>query len=194
MRWFNNLRISAKLLTGFSVVALIAVIVGGVGITKIKTIDDADTRLYENMTVPIGDVGQLRLSSQRVSTSLLSLTIASTPADAQRIEARIAGDSKQIDSLMTVYKLTLIDDEDRQAHGKVQAALTAFVPLRERAIALTRSHRNGEAQALLRGEASDESAAIEASLDELAQLNIRKAKETADSNTVIANQIGRAHV
>ena len=46
MKWFNNLRISAKLLTGFASVLLITGVIGYVGISNVKKIDAADTALY----------------------------------------------------------------------------------------------------------------------------------------------------
>ena len=57
---FNNLSIKMKLLTGFIVVAIIAGVVGYIGISNIKTIDDADTELYQKMD------GFLVRSSDRV--------------------------------------------------------------------------------------------------------------------------------
>ena len=42
----QNMKIGVKLIGGFLIVALFAAIVGGIGLINIKTIDDADTRLY----------------------------------------------------------------------------------------------------------------------------------------------------
>ncbi len=40
MRWFNNLKIGTKLLSGFIFVAIIAGAIGFIGINKIHQIDD----------------------------------------------------------------------------------------------------------------------------------------------------------
>ena len=47
MRWFYNLKISAKLIIGFLVVATIAAIVGIVALVNIENMREADVQLYE---------------------------------------------------------------------------------------------------------------------------------------------------
>jgi len=53
---FKNLKIGVRLVAGFLITAALAALVGGIGISKIHQIDDADTRLYEKATVPLGDL------------------------------------------------------------------------------------------------------------------------------------------
>ena len=57
MKTFNNMKIKAKLLTGFIIMAVIVGVVGAVGITNIKALYQSDTDLYEHMTVPIAQMG-----------------------------------------------------------------------------------------------------------------------------------------
>jgi methyl-accepting chemotaxis protein len=50
MNWFYNLKISLKLIIGFMTVAVIAGVIGVIGVVgvyNIKTINHADTELYE---------------------------------------------------------------------------------------------------------------------------------------------------
>lgn len=47
MQWFNNLKIGTKLISGFVIVALIAGVIGLIGIQKLSQIAAADTKLYE---------------------------------------------------------------------------------------------------------------------------------------------------
>ena len=53
MKWFYDMKIAAKLLMCFCLVALIAGTIGYIGISKINEIANANTELYEKMTVPI---------------------------------------------------------------------------------------------------------------------------------------------
>ena len=70
MRWLNNVKISTKLIVGFIFIALISGIVGGVGITKIKKIDNNYGDLYVNFGVSIGDIAEVSISYQRVRVNL----------------------------------------------------------------------------------------------------------------------------
>jgi methyl-accepting chemotaxis protein len=53
MNWFYNLKVSAKLLVGFGTLSVIAAIIGYIGITNLQTLEQSDTEMYENMTLPI---------------------------------------------------------------------------------------------------------------------------------------------
>ena len=55
MKWFHNMRISAKLLLGFGIVAVIAGVVGIIAIINIKSITEADRMLYQENTLGIYD-------------------------------------------------------------------------------------------------------------------------------------------
>ena len=59
LRWFNNLKISSKLLTGFLLVCMVGGVAGLVGIVNIRKIGQADAYLYESVTVPATQLGQL---------------------------------------------------------------------------------------------------------------------------------------
>lgn len=74
MRWFENMSISKKLMTGFLIVALLAAAVGAVGMMNLNHINQADTALYQEDTLGlqyVGDAGvnfmQLRYYSLKMS-------------------------------------------------------------------------------------------------------------------------------
>ena len=66
MKWFYDMKLKAKLMTGFILVALVAAIIGGVGIQKLKQLDDADTKMYEKITMPLGDLADISTDFQRI--------------------------------------------------------------------------------------------------------------------------------
>ena len=70
MQWFNNLKIGTKLISGFITVALIAGVIGFIGIKKIHQINEADIKLYEKITVPLSDMGDMAVKYQRVRINL----------------------------------------------------------------------------------------------------------------------------
>lgn len=73
MRWFMNMRIAAKLMTGFAAVALIAAVVGVIGIRGITSVNKADTRMYAAVVDPYSDVVEMAKNLQRSRVSLLDL-------------------------------------------------------------------------------------------------------------------------
>ena len=73
----NKIKIGPKLIGGFVIVAIIAAVIGVVGITNIKTIDKADTFLYEKTTVPLGDLITIAASFQQMRVALRDMIRAS---------------------------------------------------------------------------------------------------------------------
>jgi len=59
MNWFHNLKISVKLILGFSFVAVLAGITGLIGLSSINELERSDTKMYENMTVPISNIAAI---------------------------------------------------------------------------------------------------------------------------------------
>ena len=128
MRWFHDLRISAKLLTGFSIVTLLAAVVGAVGISQIREINNADTHLYENNTLPIGQLGAARTALQRVRYNLLNITVSKDTATIKHDMGTIVTQSKLIDSLLppvptrTACRLGHDPRASRQLQVRIRAA------------------------------------------------------------------------
>ena len=48
MKWFNNMKVMSKLMLGFSIVAMITAIVGGVGLYNMSRINSMANDMYEN--------------------------------------------------------------------------------------------------------------------------------------------------
>src|SRR4029453_276960 len=84
VKWFNNLSISQKLLTSFALVSVIAGVAGLVGIKNIRTIGDADAFLYEEVTVPATQLGDLSATFDRVQVELSHVLLADTQEEIQK--------------------------------------------------------------------------------------------------------------
>lgn len=66
MKWYLNLKLSVKLISGFVLVALITAVVGIVGITNLRSIGQADKRLYEDNTLGVSYAGTAEIYYQRI--------------------------------------------------------------------------------------------------------------------------------
>ncbi len=78
MKWFVNLKISAKLIAGFLVVAAIAAIVGVVGVISITNISKSDTELYEHDTLSLQYSGDAAVSMQQLRYDLVKISYIDT--------------------------------------------------------------------------------------------------------------------
>ena len=70
MKWFNNLSVLVRLLAGFIVVAVLAAVVGIVGISNLNSIAQADMDLYKKATLSVQYAGSIATIYQKQRVSL----------------------------------------------------------------------------------------------------------------------------
>jgi methyl-accepting chemotaxis protein len=57
---FRNLKVGTKLLSAFLLIAVIGAVVSSIGIFKINQVNSAATKLYEKVTVPLDNKGEIQ--------------------------------------------------------------------------------------------------------------------------------------
>ncbi len=182
LTWYNNLRLSAKMLLGFGLVIAIAGTVGAVGITGIRSITAADTFLYEKNTLPLAQIGDLRTSFSHVPVALRDLVLTTSEADNRALKARVEASTRAVDSISAEYEKTFFSQADREAFAKFRAAWQAYRPVADRVMELGFANRNEEAVAVVREQGAARVHAVDASLDRLAAVNLEAARATAEAN------------
>jgi methyl-accepting chemotaxis protein len=188
MNFLNNLRTSVKLIGSFLIIALITAVVGGVGIYYIKQIDTADTYLYENYAIPLGQLLRITESFQRTRVNLRDLILAENDAEAQKYVDTIQQLSDELDKDMTEYDKLIQTDAMREMYDAFFKVYQEFLPDRDKIISLALAGQKDEALVLLRGHAFTTAKDVEESINAMATRKIEQAKATADANTILANQ------
>lgn len=111
MQWFKDLKVGVKLVAGFVLVAIIAAVVGGIGIVKIKQIDHDAAMMYERMTVPLGDLGATSVLFQRVRINLRDFVEAKDAAKRQQYLDTMKKLRQAMTDRSVNIEKTLISDE-----------------------------------------------------------------------------------
>ena len=153
MKWFYNMKIAAKLITGFILVALIAGIIGVVGIINIREIDNNDTILYERNTVPISQLGKISELYQMQRIALYDIILLPNVEDKKKEVENINGKDIEIEKLYTEYEKLINDDNEKALFDAYMKALDNYLPYREKVIELALAGNN--AQAILEIQSQD---------------------------------------
>jgi methyl-accepting chemotaxis protein len=187
MKWFYDMKIAAKLLVCFCLVALIAGVIGYIGSSKMKQIDNSDTELYEKMTVPISELADMSVTLQRVRVNLRDILLSQNPEE----DRKYADTAKQLkyymDKANKKFETSILSQEMRDAYNSYLKSWEEFSPAAEQIINLSLAGRDKEATALLRGDALKAAKAAEEKLGALSDLKVKHAKAKSDSNTETAN-------
>lgn len=185
MQWFNDLKIRTKLLSCFVLMALIAGIVGIFGLTNVNKINNADTQLYEKMTVPISQLAAISTDYQRMRVNLRDAVIAENHSEAADYLNRADARSNEIDKLSADFEKTIITPDLKKAFDDFQTAHNNFVPIRKQIGEYALAGKDAEAKAYMKNNlkaAQDE----QNSIKKMTDMKIDYAKKTAQNNNSVA--------
>jgi methyl-accepting chemotaxis protein len=56
MKWFNNLKISQKLITSFLIISVFVCITGGIGITNMRKLNENSSEMYNSYLLGVSDM------------------------------------------------------------------------------------------------------------------------------------------
>jgi methyl-accepting chemotaxis protein len=187
MSWYQNLKISVKLLSAFIIVALIAGTIGYIGVVKLHQIDDADTKLYEKITIPLSDLGDISTAFQRQRVNSRDILDAPTLEEKQKFANNIKelreGNNKSVDA----FEKTILTDEGRKLFEEYKKNRAAYGAELDKVIALALQNKLVEAAEILKGSGAKANVELQASIDKLQEAKLKQAKMTSDDNTKLAN-------
>ena len=106
----KNLRVSMKLIISFSIVLVLAIVVGVIGIYGMYKINSADDDLYNENVVALSAMGHIRevLQGQRVQLRNIALN-AGNPTEIQEVQKDLDMLDKEIEKYFIEYETTIID-------------------------------------------------------------------------------------
>jgi methyl-accepting chemotaxis protein len=192
MQWFINLKIGTKLISGFVIVALIAVVIGVIGIQKIQTINDADTKLYEKITVPTAQLLTISTDFQKIRVGILYLTKAGNKAEKEKYVQSIKELREEIGKESLSFEKTLFTEGGRKLFADFINERKAYSTTMDKLIQLSLTGQDKEVQAILdSGELAKVAVAYSDTIDKLVEAKIQQAKLTSDDNTQIASTASR---
>jgi len=187
MQWYYNLKIRTKLLSGFAVIAFIAFAIGVLGIQSIRTIDNADTFLYEKTAVPLGLVGRISNNFQRIRINLRDYVFSASASEAEKALKTIEELKEMIDKDIEAYEKTYIDENDEKIFNEYLEKLKVYREQQKRIKELVERKKLKEAENILDTDAKKAALAVNDILQRIMQLNLDAAKNTSDHNTELAN-------
>lgn len=184
----GNMKLSTKLLAGFMVVALIAAVIGGIGIKYIKQIDAQDEKLYQKIAVPLGDLANISVSFQRVRINLRDVVESKDEKENQLFREKV----KQLRETITIrsdkFEKTILTDEGHKLFNEFKEARKIYGECITKILDLDAAKKDAEALALLHGDAKKAAVHEQELLDKLMESKEAQGKLVSEGNTTDANR------
>jgi len=183
MNWFLNMKIGAKLILGFILVAILAGTIGGVGIINIQKIDKADTELYEKITVPLGELVTIVGAYQRMRGNVRDVILANTPEEIVDYENRIKERNDEVATTLDSFETTLFTDEGKQLVIDIESLLEEYNVHVTEMIAFVKAGDVESAKEIMKGDANTIRTQIDEKLNRMVEIKVGAGKTTAETNT-----------
>lgn len=182
----SNLKISTKMITGFSLVALIAGIIGFIGIYKIQLVEKSGTEMYLKSTVPLATLVQLAMDSQKARVNMRGMML---DTDRDRMEAN-AGSVKarytDVDKQIAEFEKSVTGTSGRKELDAVKSLLTDYRPIWQEVLTNQLGEKQEAAIELMRSEGLSKEKQIEESIRGLIDVKIKEAREQNELNKAIS--------
>ncbi|MHB1310428.1 MAG: methyl-accepting chemotaxis protein [Gemmatimonadaceae bacterium] len=188
MKWFANLRIQSKLMLSFSLVASVALAVGGVGISNLSAIDKADTRMYESVVTPYVDVVDLTKYLQRTNASVLELLNARDATEAAAARAGLDEAKESLTISFDALGQQTLEPAVKKLIAQANTAREGWLPVCDRMVEMATAGRAADARRLMASEGTNALKVFETALDELARGLGTSADGIARGNGALAHR------
>ena len=184
----KSIKLSTKLISGFIIVALITIIVGSIGVWKIKVIEDADSAMYEENVVGLEAIGSVNSNFILIRTLAVYSLVDRFVADKDigpRLDA-IKTYEQKLKSSMDKYEKTITTQEDRDLFNNFRSEYAVYWTMVSDLLEKAKNSQKNETLEALTP-AGPQGLKVTDSLNKLLDLNVRQAKERANQNEVIAH-------
>lgn len=183
MKWFNNMKLSGKLLLGFALVAAITGIVGAVGSYQMNGMSQSDLKLYNNMTMPIEQVSVIYKNFEKINVKISTMAYKNDAAQIEKEISSVESMNKEIIEYEGLYKESMLPDEDKSNYEAFVASFQSYQAHIQHAIALARQNRDQEVyDYYYSSEVQANRDSVRASLDGLIRQKTSAAESTSESN------------
>ncbi len=190
MKWFNNLKIGAKLVSTFVIVALLAGVVGIVGIFNIKQVNKNYTELYENFGIATANIGKASTDFNSIRAATRDILLSDSAEDRKNYNNLIKDLDTDIQKNLKALYNSLKTEDGQKVYTALNENLNKYNEIRDRVINMSIAGQNDEARVLFYKEGAEPAKLAKQYIDELFDLKetggVQRADEYAgDTNNTV---------
>lgn len=183
-----KLGIRQKLLASYIAVAIIAGIVGMVGIFQINNINEADTRMYQNMTVPMSYIAREAIAVQRSRVYLRQILLSASDEEVNNNIAKLNEQKKIMNDCLEPHGKSLATDAEKKSFTDYADTWKAVSAVIDRVAQMgIQGNRKGAGDLINDKETVALVGKIQDIVDKGLAVKIDNAEATAKENNKIAN-------
>ncbi|MDR3626350.1 MAG: methyl-accepting chemotaxis protein, partial [Ignavibacteriaceae bacterium] len=177
MQWLYNKKISTKLILSFLLVAMITVVVGVVGYSGIKKINDNIEILYNQHFLAYEDLTVMKVAVQATRGDIRVAELAPTLEGKRKFLQTLKDNTLKADAAVNSYLKYNLSPDAKKYLNQFRENWELYGEERDKVIPLVLDAQNDEANALLDGKTRVYLNKLRPALDSLTSVNERELKE-----------------
>ncbi|EJN34239.1 methyl-accepting chemotaxis protein [Pseudomonas sp. GM78] len=185
MQWFANLKLGAKLISTFLVVALVALVIGLAAVINIGKVNDLMTSMYSDRLVPIRDLNKLQIELVQHNRRAYVSVAMNDPAITTYQQTENANSVRKIEELVAAYRQTYLVDAEKRLLEQYDQQMPAYLASAKTVTDLLLASQSAEALERLRNETKPTFEAVLKTVSDLVEVN----SKTAETVNLEADQI-----
>lgn len=186
MKWYYNMKISAKLIIGFVLVALIAAVVGIIAIVNIQEMNSLNKEMYELHTSTMDDMAIVLANYQQERAIIRDMLILEDEELRQSKMDTLTQLDLQTDESMEIFDAGIKSEEMRAHFETLEKAISEFRIYRDNIIELSENGQVEKATESLYSDGVAINEAMQTSGTDILNLKVQQSKESADTNSQLA--------
>ncbi|MBJ6800903.1 HAMP domain-containing methyl-accepting chemotaxis protein [Geomonas propionica] len=183
MKWFWDLKVGAKLITGFLIVSLITACVGALGIKNMGTISALTDQMYEKELLGTSHIKEANINLLYIARAEKNFLLATTPQERDRYLANVNKYKAKYQEELSIAKPLFYSEKGKALFRKLEAASDEWLKVQERVIELGSKDRLNDKKdsvALSFGEARNKINVVDTTIDELTKVKQERSKAASD--------------
>ncbi|HEX2866241.1 MAG TPA: methyl-accepting chemotaxis protein [Ignavibacteriales bacterium] len=176
MKWFNNLKISTKLLFSFLVIAVISTIIGYIGYISISSINDTVRDMYTDHVTALRDLADAKAILLSERGDIRNLLMSKTDKEKESYANLVHEDFRQIEVILNNYGRKTLMDLEQENLNRFNSLWGSYKQTVDRVIDESRAIKTDEALILLNTEGRDKLNVLRTSMDNMIDANKKEAE------------------
>lgn len=188
MKWFINLKVGTKLITGFLIVCAITVIVGYIGIRNMGIINEKADRLYDTELLGVSHIKEANINLLYMARAEKNFLLSMTDEQRNLNRGNLSKYKTTYLEEIKTAKALFVSDKGKAVIAKLEQANEEWFKVQARIMdmgAREKLNENKESIVLSFGEGREKANVVDDMMTELANLKGARAKEASDETTQI---------
>ena len=188
MNWLSNIRISTRLIAAFLIVAVLAGVVGTLGVSNLISSKDSYESLFYNYGNSQGDLGYISLNFTKWRMYMRDLYVEKNKEYTESIVVKVQETDALYEKHLSSYESKCLSEAEKEGYAELVATIDVYRTYRDKMVdAAKKEDYEGLYAAMRSKEATDSTAAAEKVIDDLMQGNVNSGAAIANVTSANAN-------